>query len=106
MFVNPSEPTDVSDEVPPAYTALDPAPYAPTPETLEKGKAIYVRLCAGCHGAKALGDGPYGAPLMPTPANLTEDPAGTAGIDFWYWRIDQGVVGTRPGAGRGRAAQG
>ncbi len=33
---------------------------------------------------------------MPTPANLTEDPAGTAGIDFWYWRIDQGVVGTDP----------
>ncbi len=38
MFVNPSEPTDVSDEVPPAYTALDPAPYAPTPETLETGQ--------------------------------------------------------------------
>ncbi len=106
MFVNPSEPTDVSDDVPPAYQALDPAPSAPTPETMEKGKALYEELCTGCHGPKALGDGPYGAPLMPTPANLTEDPAVSAGIDFWYWRVDQGVVGTDPGAGGGGRAQG
>jgi cbb3-type cytochrome oxidase cytochrome c subunit len=95
-FVNPSKPTDVSDEVPPAYTALDPAPYSPTPETLEQGKEIYTRLCNGCHGPKALGNGTYGAPLVPTPANLTEDPAVSAGIDFWYWRVDQGVVGSDP----------
>jgi len=93
MFVNPSEPKEVSDEVPPAYAALDPAPYAPTPETMAAGKATYTRLCAGCHGPEAKGDGKYGAILMPAPANLTEEPGSTTGIDFWYWRIDAGVVG-------------
>ena len=93
MFVNPSEPADVSDKVPPAYVAIDPAPYAPTPEMLDKGKAIYETRCAECHGDEARGDGPNGAHLMPTPANLTEDPAFGGGLDFWYWRIDAGVVG-------------
>ena len=37
---------------PPAYQALDPAPYAPTPDMMAMGKAIYDELCAGCHGAK------------------------------------------------------
>jgi mono/diheme cytochrome c family protein len=95
-FVDPSEPADVSDVVPPAYQALDPAPYAPTPETIAAGKLTYERLCTGCHGPKGLGNGEYGAPLKPTPANLTGDPAVSAGIDFWYWRVDQGVVGTDP----------
>jgi len=92
-FVNPSEPTDVSDKVPPAYVAIDPAPYAPTPEMLDKGKTLYETRCAECHGDQAKGDGPNGAHLMPTPANLTEDPAFGGGLDFWYWRIDAGVVG-------------
>ncbi len=92
-FVNPSEPTVVSDDVPPAYVALDPAPYSPTPETMEQGKQLYATLCTGCHGAKAMGDGDLGVVLLPTPANLTEEPGSTTGIDFWYWRLDQGVVG-------------
>ncbi|NTU72157.1 MAG: c-type cytochrome [Coriobacteriia bacterium] len=98
-FVKPSEPTDVSDEVPAAYMAVDPAPLAPTPDMMALGEERYNTLCANCHGAKALGDGVFGSVLMPTPANLTEDPAKTAGVDFWYWRIDAGVVGTDPGPG-------
>ena len=95
-FSNPTEPADVSDEVPPAYIALDPAPLAPTPDMMALGESTYTRLCANCHGAKAMGDGEYGAVLQPMPANLTEDPAVTMGVDFWYWRLDRGVVGTDP----------
>ncbi len=95
-FANPSEPTDVSDEVPPAYEAVDPVPYAPTPDMMAMGEDLYVRLCAGCHGAKGMGDGEFGKVLMPTPANLTEEPAATMGVDFWYWRLDNGVIGTDP----------
>ncbi len=95
-FANPTEPTDVSDEVPPAYVALDSTPYAPTPDMMAEGEAVYTRLCAGCHGATALGDGEFGKVLAPTPANLTEEPAKTMGVDFWYWRIDAGVVGSDP----------
>ena len=94
-FVLPSEPKDVSDDVPPAYQALDPAPFSPTAETMAEGEELYKDLCAECHGATALGDGPNGTLLLPTPANLTEDPALTAGLDFWYWRIDAGVVGDK-----------
>jgi cbb3-type cytochrome oxidase cytochrome c subunit len=97
----PTEPKDVSDDVPPAFQALDPGPYQPTPDMMAQGKETYTRLCLGCHGPKGLGNGEYGKVLLPTPANLTEDPAKTAGVDFWYWRIDQGVVGdggTKPTA--------
>ena len=92
-FVNPSEPKDVSDEIPPAYQALDPAPSAVTSETMAAGKSLYDNLCLECHGKAAEGDGPSGTLLLPTPANLTEDPAYSGGLDFWYWRIDAGVVG-------------
>lgn len=91
-FVKPSEPEDVSDELPVEYQALDAAPYDDTPAMREQGAEVYA-LCAGCHGTKGMGDGPYGAPLMPTPANLTEDPAVGSPADWWYWRVDQGVVG-------------
>ena len=30
---------------------------------------------------------------MPTPANLAEDPAVSSPAEWWYWRVDQGVVG-------------
>lgn len=100
-FSNPTKPKSVSDTVPDAYTALAPAPYAPTPDMMALGESTYTRLCLGCHGPKAMGDGQYGAALLPTPADLTADPAKTAGVDFWYWRIDRGVVGdngTKPTA--------
>lgn len=91
-FIAPSEPEDVSDELPVQYGALEP-PFEDTAQAREDGKALYETLCAGCHGTAAKGDGPWGAPLMPTPANLAEEPAQPASIDWWYWRVDQGVVG-------------
>ncbi len=90
-FIAPSEPEDVSDELPVQYQALD-SPWPDTPAAREAGAEVYA-LCAGCHGEKGLGDGPYGPPLMPTPANLAEDPAVSSPTEWWYWRVDQGVVG-------------
>lgn len=92
-FQEPTEPNEVDDNPPIAYQALDPAPYAPTPETLELGKKVYEERCLECHGPKAMGDGEYGKVLVPTPANLTEDPAINADEGWWYWRVDLGVVG-------------
>lgn len=91
-FISPSEPEDVSDELPVQYEALT-APWPDSPAARAAGKDLYGTLCAGCHGAKGLGDGQYGPPLMPTPANLAEDPAVSSPLDWWYWRVDQGVVG-------------
>ena len=39
----------------------------------EKGKAIYVKYCASCHGTTGKGDGPAGKALNPKPPrDLTE----------------------------------
>lgn len=36
-----------------------------------KGKEIYVKQCAGCHGPGGKGDGPAAAALTPKPADFT-----------------------------------
>ena len=92
-FVNPSKPAEVDDNPPVEYQALDPAPYAATPDALARGAVTYATYCAECHGVQAKGDGKYGPPLKPPPANLTQDPALTADEGWWYWRVDAGVVG-------------
>jgi mono/diheme cytochrome c family protein len=91
-FVAPSEPQDVSDELPVAYQALEPT-VEDTTSARAAGKLAYEAFCSECHGPKGLGDGPYGPALMPTPANLAEDPASVSPAEWWYWRLDQGVVG-------------
>lgn len=95
VFVSPKEPAEVDDATPVEYRELDPAPYAPTSDAIARGKTTYLKLCAGCHGVNALGDGEYGKALAPTPANLTEDPALTADESWWYWRVAEGVVGDK-----------
>ncbi|MHB9150757.1 MAG: c-type cytochrome [Thermoleophilia bacterium] len=92
-FISPTEPTEVDDNPPVAYQAIDPAPYENTPDARERGKVTYEKLCLDCHGATARGDGKYGPALAPTPANLTEDPAITADEAWWFWRVSEGVVG-------------
>jgi high-affinity iron transporter len=44
-------------------------PPANTPD-LERGQALYQTNCAVCHGVNALGDGPAGAALDPSPTNF------------------------------------
>jgi high-affinity iron transporter len=63
--------------------------------SLARGKAVYDRECASCHGALGRGDGPAAAGLDPAPASLA---AGTAlrdatPLDF-FRRVSIGVVGT------------
>ncbi len=36
-----------------------------------KGRAVFEKHCAACHGAQGKGDGPTGAMLTPKPADLT-----------------------------------
>jgi mono/diheme cytochrome c family protein len=44
-----------------------------------KGSVLYQRLCAGCHGAKARGDGPRAADSLARPADLTRLPSRSGG---------------------------
>ena len=45
-------------------------PFAPNPESLAIGERVYGENCAACHGPQGRGDGPAGAGLDPSPANL------------------------------------
>jgi len=43
----------------------------PEPDAAGKGKVIYQRYCASCHGSEARGNGPLAADLRVRPTNLT-----------------------------------
>ncbi len=45
---------------------------AAAPDSMEKGKKIYLENCAPCHGASGGGDGPAAAVLKPKPRNFKE----------------------------------
>ena len=48
--------------------------------TVEVGRASYGDLCAGCHGASGMGDGPLAADLPQHPADLTRIAARNDGV--------------------------
>ncbi|HVP67410.1 MAG TPA: cytochrome c [Anaeromyxobacteraceae bacterium] len=45
-----------------------------TPELVDKGKALFAKSCASCHGAKGEGDGLAAKALNPKPRNLVTNP--------------------------------
>jgi len=47
-------------------------PYRETPETLEKGKALFEIYCVVCHGDQGKGDGPISGKI-PAPPSYTSD---------------------------------
>ncbi len=56
-----------------------------------KGKAVYARACASCHGTEGKGDGPAMANLLPVATNLT---AGRFARSAVVRAITHGVPGT------------
>lgn len=79
--------------VPPPYTNLS-KPRSVTSETLARGALVYTNNCSACHGQTGLGDGPAGANLNPSPANLaslSNMPMSTSDA-FLYWSIAEGGV--------------
>src|SRR5207302_7492822 len=57
-----------------ALAARLPFPLPPSPFPVQdtvKGKAVYVKWCAGCHGETGAGDGPAAAYMLPRPRNFT-----------------------------------
>jgi mono/diheme cytochrome c family protein len=47
-------------------------PVAPTPKALQKGRALYQKHCATCHGDKGLGDGAAAAFNAGKPPSLAD----------------------------------
>ncbi len=69
-------------------------PVKATKESIQKGKEIYEKKCAPCHGIKGDGKGPNSAGLNPKPANF-RDPHGermTDGEHFWKITTGRGAM--------------
>ena len=96
------------------------APLVPRPPSLvplqdtTKGKAVYVKWCAGCHGDGGAGDGPSAAHMLPRPRNFTgaiykirSTASGQLPTDADLMRaIDEGLPGSAMPAWKGRLSDG
>src|SRR5881409_1097034 len=92
------------------------APPVPRPSFLVpvqdtvKGKAVYVKWCAGCHGETGAGDGPAAVHMLPRPRNFTgavykirTTASGQLPTDADLLRaIDEGLPGSAMPAWKGR----
>lgn len=68
-------------------------PTPDTPETIDRGRALFLANCAICHGPRGLGDGPQAFLLQPRPVNLQLHVPQHAPGEVSYW-ISEGVAGT------------
>jgi len=62
-------------------------------QSVARGKEIYAKNCADCHGAAGKGDGPKGADLEPKPRDLSSSQVQAEGEGALYWKI---TTGRRP----------
>lgn len=68
----------------------------PNPALLARGKDVYAKTCATCHGADGKGDGPGGTGLNPKPRNFTDKAAWKNGtrLEDIYRTLDEGIKGS------------
>ena len=66
-----------------------------TPESIQRGRELYMNRCASCHGANARGDGPAAKGLRQKPSDLVSM-AGMHEDGDVAWKIAEGR-GAMPG---------
>jgi mono/diheme cytochrome c family protein len=68
----------------------------PSPELIARGRELYDRSCATCHGATGGGDGPAAAGLVPKPRVFTQKEGWKNGtrIEDIYRTIEEGLKGS------------
>ena len=59
------------------------------------GSGIYRQNCAVCHGLHGLGNGPNALAMAKKPANFTRPAFKQYSDETWYYRVSEGVPGTR-----------
>ncbi|SRR5579883_2908329 len=59
------------------------------------GRGIFTQNCAVCHGLEARGNGPNSISLTKKPANFTRPFYKQYDDEMWFYRISEGVPGTR-----------
>jgi cbb3-type cytochrome oxidase cytochrome c subunit len=59
------------------------------------GRGVYTQNCAVCHGLDGYGNGPNAITLEKKPANFSRPFYKQYPDEFWFYRISEGVNGTR-----------
>jgi cbb3-type cytochrome oxidase cytochrome c subunit len=59
------------------------------------GRGIYTQNCAVCHGLEGWGNGPNAITLEKKPANFSRPFYKQYPEEFWYYRLSEGLVGSR-----------
>jgi cbb3-type cytochrome oxidase cytochrome c subunit len=59
------------------------------------GRGIYTQNCAACHGLDGRGNGPNSLTLEKKPANFTRPFYKQYDDPMWFYRVSEGVAGTR-----------
>jgi cbb3-type cytochrome oxidase cytochrome c subunit len=59
------------------------------------GYGIFVQNCAGCHGINGRGNGPTSSSMAKKPANFSRPFYQAYSDQMWFWRVAEGVPGTR-----------
>lgn len=59
------------------------------------GRGIFQQNCATCHGTHGLGNGPNAIQIAKKPANFSRPFFKDYDDVTWYWRVAEGVPGTR-----------
>lgn len=59
------------------------------------GRGIYTQNCAACHGLEGLGNGPNSISIEKKPANFSRSFFKQYSDEMWFYRISEGVSGTR-----------
>lgn len=65
-------------------------PIKPTKASIEKGKEIYEKKCALCHGVKGDGKGPASGGLSPKPTDFQESHGKKMTDGEHFWKITTG----------------
>lgn len=65
-------------------------PFCNNPAATAKGKTLFDKTCAVCHGTKGKGDGVAGICLNPRPQNLTSSLVQKQTDGAIYWKIGTG----------------
>ena len=68
-------------------------PIKSTQASIQKGKEIYEKKCALCHGARGDGKGPVSAGLNPRPTNFKDSHGEKMSDGEHFWKITTGKGG-------------
>jgi mono/diheme cytochrome c family protein len=74
----------------PARAAKKQNPVAASAASLARGKTIYVKECAACHGTSGKGDGPQAATLTPKPRDVSVPEIQKQSDGSLFWKFTTG----------------